>query len=391
MSSKLFMGGALLLAALAGGGVAVGIGAAVDEGSTTTVVQEVRDQAAPAPATFNDDGSGKSIQDIYREAGPGVVGIFSTQIVSDDPFFGPQSVPAQGSGFVIDKAGHIITNYHVVEGASEVFVSFSENERIRAEIVGSDPSTDIAVLQIDVRARALSPLVLGDSDAVEVGDPVVAIGNPLGLERTVTAGIVSALQREITAPNGITIDRVIQTDAPINPGNSGGPLLNTTGEVIGVNSQIAPDPEGGRGNIGIGFAVPIDTVKEVVSQILETGRVDHAYLGVQVQTVDPAIAESIRLPVDEGVLVAAVQPDSPAEAAGLKGGNTTVVVNGVTYVLGGDVIVGIDGEPMKTADDVRHVVRSKRPGDVVSIQINRDGTEKTLRVELGRQPSAPAG
>jgi S1-C subfamily serine protease len=384
--------GALALAALAGGGVAFGLGAAVyDGGGTTTVVREVRDRAAPAPASFGNSGDSSTIQQIYERAAPAVVQVLSTQVVDDDPFFGPQESQAQGSGFIIDKAGHVVTNYHVVQGAAKVAVSFSQNDRIPAKVVGVDPSTDIAVLEVDTQARALTPLPLGDSDAVRVGDPVVAIGNPFGLERTITAGIVSALQREITAPNGFQIDKVIQTDASINPGNSGGPLLSTRGEVIGVNSQIAPDPAGGRGNIGIGFAVPINTVKSVVSQILETGRVEHAFLGVSMVTVDDALRSNFRMPAERGVLIIEVVPGSPADKAGLRGGKTQMVIDGRTYMLGGDVITKIDGEAVESVEEARAAVRSKKPGDSITLEIRDDKTTKTLTIELGRQPSAQAG
>ena len=392
MRTTLLRGGALLLAALAGGGVAVGIGTAVgDGGGTTTVIREVAGNAAPAPASFDEKDGGQSIQDIYEAAAPGVVQVLSTVVDDSNPFLEPQEGQSQGSGFVIDKAGHIVTNYHVVQGATDVEVSFSENERIPAKVVGVDPSTDIAVLEVDEQARALTPLQLGDSDAVTVGDAVVAIGNPLGLERTITAGIVSALQREITAPDGFAIDKVIQTDAPINPGNSGGPLLNALGEVIGVNSQIAPDPAGGRGNIGIGFAVPINTVKEVVSQILETGRVEHAYLGIQMVTLNETITENFRMPVTAGVLLVEVVPGSPADKAGLKGGDTQVIIDGQTYMLGGDVVTKVDGTPVDSADDVRAAVRAKKPGDSVSLEIHRQKETKTVTVELGRQPAQATG
>jgi len=392
MRTTLLRGGALLLAALAGGGVAVGIGTAVgDGGGTTTVIREVAGNAAPAPASFDEKDGGQSIQDIYEAAAPGVVQVLSTVVDDSNPFLEPQEGQSQGSGFVIDKAGHIVTNYHVVQGATDVEVSFSENERIPAKVVGVDPSTDIAVLEVDEQARALTPLQLGDSDAVTVGDAVVAIGNPLGLERTITAGIVSALQREITAPDGFAIDKVIQTDAPINPGNSGGPLLNARGEVIGVNSQIAPDPAGGSGNIGIGFAVPINTVKEVVSQILETGRVEHAYLGIQMVTLNETITENFRMPVTAGVLLVEVVPGSPADKAGLKGGDTRVIIDGQTYMLGGDVVTKVDGTPVDSADDVRAAVRAKKPGDSVSLEIHRQKETKTVTVELGRQPAQATG
>src|ERR671936_729077 len=229
-------------------------------------------------------------------------------VVTNDAFFGARESQALGSGFVIDKSGHVVTNYHVVEGASKVEVSFSGNDEMPATVVGTDPSTDIAVLRIKrAQSRSLTPLDLGNSSAVRVGDAVVAIGNPFGLERTVTAGIVSALQREITAPNGFAIDEVIQTDAAINKGNSGGPLLNADGQVIGVNSQI--ESESG-GNVGIGFAIPINTVKDVVSQLIEHGKVEHAYIGVEMTTVTRELASNVRLPADHGVLVERVRPGS---------------------------------------------------------------------------------
>ena len=197
----------------------------------------------------------------------------------------------------MDKDGYIVTNYHVIQDAQEVEVNFSGDDRVPAKVIGSDPSTDLAVLKIDAQARALTPLPLGNSDAVHVGDAVVAIGNPFGLERSVTAGIVSALQRDITAPNGYTIDKVIQTDAPINHGNSGGPLLNARGEVIGVNSQIESET---GGNVGIGFAVPVNTVKEVVAQLKENGKVEHAYIGVQMQAIDEQLSDDVQAPRRRG-------------------------------------------------------------------------------------------
>ena len=233
-----------------------------------------------------------------------------------------------------------MTNYHVVEGANEVTVSFSNRDTVKAEVVGTDPSTDLAVLRVDTAASALTPLPLGDSDAVHVGDPVVAIGNPFGLDRTVTSGIVSALQRLITAPNRFTIDHVIQTDAPINHGNSGGPLLTRRGQVIGVNTQIETG-DTATGNVGIGFSVPSNTVKDVVAQILRTGRVDHAYLGISGQAVTPDVAEKYNLPV-RGASSSAPSPATrvPTRRAS-RVARPQVVVAGETFVLGGDIIVVI--------------------------------------------------
>jgi S1-C subfamily serine protease len=379
--------GALVVAAALGGGIAVGVDRAVGEEAGSTVIREVP-VTSPESTVFR-SGTGKTISDIYASARRGVVQVLSTSVVSDNPFFGTREVPALGSGFVIDKSGHVVTNYHVIEGASKVEVSFSGNDEMPATVVGSDPSTDIAVLRIkDAQSRALTPLDLGSSTDVRVGDAVVAIGNPFGLERTVTAGIVSALQREITAPNGFSIDEVIQTDAAINHGNSGGPLLNADGKVIGVNSQI--ESESG-GNVGIGFAVPINTVKQVVSQILQHGRVEHAYIGIEMATISPELAANVRLPIDKGVLIQRVRPGSPAANAGLRGGTTQVVVDGVSYLIGGDVITKADGQTIQTAEHLGTVVTSKQPGDELALEIHRQNETNEVTVTLGRQPNTPVG
>jgi putative serine protease PepD len=379
--------GALLVAGVLGGGVAVVIDQAVGDEGATTVIREVT--AGTAESTAFSNPSGKTISDIYGSAKRGVIQVLATSVASDNPFFGSQPTRALGSGFVIDKAGHVVTNYHVIEGASKVEVSFSGNDEMPATVIGRDPSTDIAVLRIKrAQGRALTPLELGNSDVVRVGDAVVAIGNPFGLERTVTAGIVSALQREITAPNGFAIDRVIQTDAAINHGNSGGPLLNADGRVIGVNSQIESDS---GGNVGIGFAVPINTVKNVVSQLLERGKVDHAYIGVEMATITTELASNVRLPVDQGVLIQRVRTDSPAAQAGLRGGTTQVVVDGESYLVGGDVITKADGQPIESAEQLRSVVTSKQPGDEIALEIHRHNETKEVTVKLGRQPNTPVG
>jgi S1-C subfamily serine protease len=378
--------GALAGAAVLGGLVAVGVGQTVANGSTTTVVREVQGGTAE-PATFPSSG-GKEISDIYEGAKHGVVQVTSTSVVSND-LFGAQEQQAQGSGFVIDKDGHVVTNYHVVQGAKKVQVSFSDEEQMNATVVGSDPSTDIAVLKIQgAMSRSLTPLVLGDSTRVKVGDAVVAIGNPFGLERTVTAGIVSALQRQIQAPNGFQIDEVIQTDAAINHGNSGGPLLNANGDVIGVNAQI--ETESG-GNVGIGFAIPIDTVKDVASQLIKEGKVEHAYLGVELATITSDLASNFRVPVDQGVLIQHVRDGSPAADAGLKGGTTQVVLAGQTYWLGGDVITHADGQAVETSDELASVVTSKEPGDSLDLEVHRGQETLNVTVQLGRQPSTPVG
>jgi S1-C subfamily serine protease len=399
---------ALVGAGAAGAGVALAIAVGAGVGSTTTT--EIRDVHMPAATTTvsNPLARGRNgeltIGEIYRDVAPGVVQITATsQIVTPaDPFFNPfgptvQTQEALGSGFVMDKAGHIVTNYHVIAGAKTVVqVSFSNNESLKATIVGSDPTTDLAVLRVDASARALTPLTLGDSDLVQVGDQVVAIGNPFGLSRTVTAGIVSALQRQITSPNRYTIDHVIQTDAAINHGNSGGPLIDMRGDVIGVNAQIDTGNTGEQGNVGIGFAIPANTVRTVVGQILKTGHAQHPFLGVEPQPITRALRSILHLPVANGMLVAKVEPGSGAARAGLKGGATQVTVAGETYIVGGDVIARIDGEAVSSLARLRDIVSAKEPGDSMTLVVyrsNRSGTWRhlTLHVKLGRQPSSPSG
>jgi putative serine protease PepD len=365
-------------------------------GHSTTTVREV--QATPAASEVPvSKTSLLSVNDIYRRDAPGVVQITATQIVNGQssdlfgfPFPTQQQQQSLGSGFVIDKAGHIVTNYHVVEGAKTVDVSFSNNESMKAKVVGADPSTDIAVLQVDAHARALTPLTLGNSDAVRVGDSVVAIGNPLGYDRTVTAGIVSALQRVIQSPNSYSIDHVIQTDAALNRGNSGGPLLNARGDVIGVNSQISTGGSGAGGNIGIGFAVPINTVRTVAAELIKSGRVEHAYLGITAQSVTASAARLFKLPVAHGLLVASVQPGSGAAKAGLEAGAQNATLAGETYPLGGDLIAAIDGNALDSLDQLRDAIAGKKPGDQVRLDVYRGDRRRTVTVKLGRQPSSPS-
>jgi S1-C subfamily serine protease len=386
----------LAAASLLGGIVALGGATLTGDlgGGTTTVV---RTSPVPAAAAQVANRKALAVGEIYSRAAPGVVQITSTDnAVQDTPSLSPgfnlpqaPSQQALGSGFVIDKAGHIVTNYHVIEGADQIEVSFSNQDTLRATLVGSDPSTDIAVLRVEASSRSLTPLVLGDSGGVRVGDPVVAIGNPFGLARTATAGIVSAVQeRTITAPNGYPIDHVIQTDAPINPGNSGGPLLNDGAEVIGVNSQIAP-AQGSSGNVGIGFAVPSNTVKHVVAQLVATGRVDRAYLGIGGATVNEELARVFRLPVDAGVLVEVVGDGSAAARAGLKAGTTSRVVAGEGYTLGGDLIVAVAGKRVASLEELRDVLAEHKSGETVKLKIYRGTRQLTLDVTLGRQPAAP--
>ena len=384
----------LLIAAVVGGGAALAgaevIGLLDDD---QAAVETVPATESSAPAAFK-ESERLSINQIYGNSAPGVVQITTTSIqtVEPDPFLSPFGFPEQqeqqalGSGFVIDKSGHIVTNAHVVENAREIEVSFSNRDSVEAKVVGRDLSTDLAVLKVDVDSRALRPLALGNSDGAEVGDSVVAIGNPLGLERSVTAGIVSALHRPLTAPNDFTIDDVIQTDAAINSGNSGGPLIAANGKVIGVNTAIATGNTGARGNIGIGFAVPVNTVRDVASQLLDEGHVEHAFLGVQAQPVTKEIAKLFNLAVDHGLMLIRVYDGSGAAKAGLKAGTTEVVVAGESYLLGGDVIVKVDGESVQTPEDLREAVSAKKPGDKIKVEAYRGDDKRSFDVTLGRQP-----
>src|SRR5271166_4430308 len=315
------------VAAMLGGVVVVALLAAFGDlgGETQKIVTTI--QAAPlAPSNASlQQTADLTPHDIYVRDAPGVAFVTSTIVQrSESPFnlFGGEEAAqkgvATGSGIVIDSNGTILTNYHVVENAVKVTVSFEKGQTVEAQVVGKDPSHDLAILRIHPDGLTLHPLTLGDSSVVQVGDPVYAIGNPFDLERTLTTGVISALQRQITAPNGFTIDHVLQTDAPINPGNSGGPLLDSLGRVIGINSQIETGGSGG-GSVGIGFAVPINTAKSEIAQLEKGGTVSGAYLGVSTLTIDGSLA-ALNLPVSTGALVESVEKGSPAAKAGIKGG-----------------------------------------------------------------------
>ncbi|MDX6399632.1 MAG: hypothetical protein QOF27_238 [Gaiellaceae bacterium] len=381
----------LVATALLGGGISLGGAAALGKlGDHTTIIREVAVPSSSAPASFQQNKR-MSINEIYRASAPGVVHIETTSRAPQsadffgNPFGGSQTQRALGSGFVIDKAGHVVTNYHVVRGASTIQVSFSNNERFRAKVVGVDPSTDIAVLQVKVKSRALKSLPLGNSDFVRVGDQVIAIGNPFGLDRSVTAGIVSAVQRRIEAPNQLSISHVIQTDAALNHGNSGGPLLDAQGQVIGVNAQIETGGQS-QGNVGIGFAIPINTVRDVVAELIKHGKVEHPFLGIEGKTLQPNIARLFHLPVRSGVLVASVRPSSGAAQAGLKAATNQITVEGESWPAGGDVIVKVDGRSVPTVETLVDLIASKKPGDHIDLEVVRGQDHTHLNVKLGRQP-----
>jgi putative serine protease PepD len=352
-SSTLSLVAALVAGAFIGVGGGAATYAALSSGNTKTVVRQVTvGDSQPASSS-----SGLSVNAIYQRTHKGVVEITVSGRTQESPF-GGQTQQAQGSGFVYDTEGRIVTNEHVVDGAQSVSVKLWNGKSYDATVVGTDPSTDLAVLDLDAPASVLSPLPLGNSDKVQVGNTVVAIGSPFGLEQTVTAGIVSALHRQMTSPNNFTIDNSIQTDAAINHGNSGGPLINSSGQVIGVNAQIASDS---GGNEGVGFAIPSNTAKSIVSQLIDSGKVEHAFLGVALQDATGAGAEISR-----------VTANTPAQRAGLRAG---------------DVITQVDGKRIGTGDELRAAINAKSPGDVVSLTYRRDGETHPVRVTLANRPS----
>jgi S1-C subfamily serine protease len=385
--------------ALLGGAVVAVFGAiAISAGwvdakseTSTTVTTPI---SAPVDARESSDTN--VVNQIYRRDGQGVAFIEATEPAEESasPFnpFGEEEPRgggiATGSGFLIDTEGHIVTNNHVVEGATKVEVKLGSSEvSHEAEVVGTDPATDVALLKVDVPAGQQHPLSLGDSSKIQVGDSVVAIGNPFGLDRTVTAGIVSALQRQIQAPNGFSISHVIQTDAAINPGNSGGPLIDTAGKVIGINSQIQTG--GSNGNVGIGFAVPINTAREVVQQIEQHGEVKHAFIGISGGSVTPAVAKALKLPVEKGVLVNEVVKDGPADKAGVEGGDTEATIEGAQVQLGGDIITEVDGKPIGSMEDVINAVNAAQPGDEMELTLLRgDNETKHVTLTLGVRPDS---
>jgi putative serine protease PepD len=342
----------LAAACLGAGGGAVAYATLHDSG-TSTVVKQVTVQADPASA------SPLSVNQIYRRAHRGVVEITVTEASSDaTPFGGGGGTQqAQGSGWVYDSDGHVVTNAHVVDGATSIKVRFWDGKTYSATVTGVDKSTDLAVIKVDAPSSQLFPLTVGDSRQLQVGDGVVAIGSPFGLEETVTSGIVSALHRAIQGVTNFTINDSIQTDAAINHGNSGGPLLNTQGQVVGVNAQIKSDS---GGNEGVGFSIPSTTVKSVASQLIANGKAVHAYLGV---SIDSSASNA---------LLAGAQGDTPAAKAGLKKG---------------DVITAVDGHSVATGDDLSRAIDAHKPGDKVTVTYKRGGSEHTVTLTLATRPN----
>jgi putative serine protease PepD len=348
---------------LAGIGAALAIGAGAGAGVATTLTGSSSHQAVTATVTnaspVASTSSALSVNEIWKNAGPSVVDITVNSSAAQSPgvfpFPGGGTSTAEGSGWVYDTSGDIVTNAHVVSGATSAKVKLQNGKTYTGKVLGSDPSTDLAVIKIDAPASELKPLALADSSAVQVGDGVVAIGSPFGLAGSVTSGIVSAVDRQIQAPNSFTINGAIQTDAALNHGNSGGPLLDQNGKVIGVNAQIKTD---GGGNEGVGFAIPSNTVKSVVPQLISGGTVQHAFLGVSLSSGTPKVAQ--------------VRAGTPAETAGLQPG---------------DVVTAIDGQPVGSSTALQTAIDAHKPGDEVTVTYTRNGAEKTAKVTLGTRPS----
>jgi len=345
--------------------------------------------AVYAPATT----AGQSPEQIYQNLSGGVVMVLADFATTGTDQFGQtQGGQALGTGSVVDKDGYILTNAHVVEEngqrASGVTVVFnkggSETQRVKGELVGVDVGSDVAVIKVDPNSVDLKPLPLGDSDKVAVGEPVVAIGNPLNYDFSITSGIVSATGRSLKAPNGQTIPNGIQTDAAINQGNSGGPLIDGSGRVIGINEQIASQ---GGGNDGLGFAVPINTAIRSLDQLRATGKVQYAWMGVGLQTITSDIAGMFNMKTQGGALVEKVYPDSPAAKAGITGGDQTVTVQGQQFTIGGDVITAADGQTITSADELIAFLAQKKAGDKVTLTIERDGKTQDVTVTLAERPA----
>jgi S1-C subfamily serine protease len=391
-ASNLLAGAIGGLAVLVVGTILIASGV-IDTGKTTREV--VRQPALTQPASGSGTKDGRTVADIYKDEGKGVVFVQARNVSSSGdstPFGLPEQGggTATGSGFLVDRDGTIVTNAHVVEGSSDVSVRFGESGAfIKAQVKGRDPSSDLAVLKIDPdKTKGAPPLPLGDSKTVAVGNPVVAIGNPFGFTRTVTTGIVSALARQITAPNGFPIRNVIQTDAAINPGNSGGPLLDEDGRVIGINSQIATGGSG-SGSVGIGFAIPINTAKDLLPKLKQGGTIERAYLGIDMSGVTSDLAKDLNLPAKQGALIQTVVDGGPADKASLRGGRTDTD-SGVA--AGGDLLIKVDGKDIKTPDDVATAIADDKPGDRVVIEYYRGNDKRTVTVELGKRPAAlPSG
>jgi putative serine protease PepD len=381
-------GAVVASAALLGGVVGAAVAVSVDNGdsssSSTQTVSGVSTAILNSAAT-----TGLSAAQVYKQDAPGVVDITVTSTSGSgqgsSPFGSPnsqQTVEGEGAGFVLDKSGDIVTNAHVVDGASSIKVKFLNGTTTTGKLVGSDDSTDVAVVHVDVSADKLTPLAIGNSSSVDPGEPAYAIGSPYGLPQSISAGIVSATGREIQAPDGSPIEDAIQTDAALNHGNSGGPLIDANGDVVGLSAQI--DSNTGEGT-GVGFAIPVNTVKKIADELVAHGSVQHAYMGVQIATIDAGASQALGLP--QGVAVIQVSSGSPADKAGLSSGTKTQTYAGTQYPTDGDVITAVDGKTVATAEELRAAIDAKQPGDKVQLTVVSNGKTRTVTVTLGTRPS----
>jgi len=321
--------------------------------------------------------------EIYQRLAPGVVNITST-VLERDFFFNVVPRQGAGSGSIIDMRGYILTNHHVIEDARKLEVTLANGKKYNAKLIGADPDTDIAVIKIEAHREDLVLIPMGTSDNLRVGQKVIAIGNPFGLGQTLTTGVISSIGRTIRASEGILFEDVIQTDASINPGNSGGPLIDSTGKMIGVNTAIF-SPTGA--SIGIGFAIPIDVARRVSNELIEKGYYSYPWLGATMMTLSPSIAEALKLPVRSGAMLIEVAPRSPASKAGLKGGTSRAQVGNYIVIVGGDIIVKMNGESVSDADTVIKTIRKSRPGDRVELEVvHWEGGRSKKSFLLGEQP-----
>lgn len=318
---------------------------------------------------------------IYEDVSPGVVNI-TTTVVSYDFFFNPIPERGTGSGSVIDNEGHILTNYHVIENASKLEVTLFDGSKWEGKLVGADPSNDLAVIKINAPSERLKPIAFGDSSNLKVGQKAIAIGNPFGLERTLTVGIISSIGRTLRAVNGRLMRGIIQTDAAVNPGNSGGPLLDSNSKMIGITTAIF-SPVGA--NIGIGFAIPVNTAKKIVPQLIKKGYVSRPWLGITGQNISGDLASLLKLP-SAGILVAKVEKDSPAYKAGIRGGRDVVMIGNLEIIVGGDMIVAIDGKPIRNMDQIIEEIESKSIGQTVALTIVRNNKKSIVKVTLAEMP-----
>ncbi len=319
---------------------------------------------------------------VYEKIADGVVNITSTAVQLDF-FFNAFPTQGSGSGSIIDQSGHILTNHHVVADAQKLEVTLADGSKWPAKLVGSDPDSDLAIIKINVPKEKLKVIPTGDSKSLRIGQKVLAIGNPFGLERTLTTGIISSLGRTIRSEVGTLMEDIIQTDAAINPGNSGGPLLNSQGEIIGINSAII-SPSGG--SVGIGFAIPVNTAKRLVPELISKGYVSYPYIGASVQPLIPEVAKFLKLKIERGAMIAEVVKGGPADKAGLKGGNQRVQVGNIIVIAGGDVVVKADQHDVKSNDELIRYIREKKPGDTILLKVYRKASTIDVKVTLGERP-----